>query len=828
MATTGETTVNGVTVVDAPEGRVRQARDGIGIVITLISIGVVLGLAVFAQQTTAGVTADVQSITAVLRSIFQAVVTVLMNLATIVMPGIVLIDMLIRRQIRLAIDGAVTALAGYGLAWGLALLARPLSDTAMVAGLTVGNSTTLAIPPLAVATAALLTSVGPRSRRSVLTVAWNLLGTALVTDVLTSRASLPAAVLTVFLGRLIGQIWRYAFGVAAERATPRTLVEAIERVGIRPVRIARVRDITDPESPTIRLDVRALRGALDPQAVSDSTARLLERRGGNRVYAVFNQQGERWDMVVLDADRQVVGWLQQTWRTLRLRGMDRRSVTSLRQAAERAALLNHAAASAGVRTPQMVGVGEAGTSMILVQSHPAQLRALRDMRSTEILDTALVEIWQQLANAHTAGLAHRAITSDCVLFDPDQTTWLVGWESGDVASSDLARRLDLTQMLATLALKVGAVRAVASAAQVINQTELAAVAPLLQTIALPSQTRAEAQGHREVLEAVREALVDHLPHAAQSEPFRLVRFGWRTVLLATITIIALWVVLTRMNFDEIVKAVGEANPLWMAVAMAFSLATYAGAAMAMVGFTPAKLRFRDVLLTQVASSFVALAAPAGMGPAALNLRMLTKKKVPTSLAVATVALVQAALFAVTITMLVVISLATGDSRLLTQVPATAVLIVIGAILAVGALLAIPKIRSWVWGKIQPTFGSAWPRLVWVLGQPKRLALGLGGHLIQSIGYVLAFWSSVLAFGVTNLSPLNIALIYCLGNTAGSAVPTPGGLGAVEFALTTGLTVAGLTTGLAASIAVLFRAVTYWARVPLGWIAWRYLQNKDVF
>jgi uncharacterized protein (TIRG00374 family) len=75
--------------------------------------------------------------------------------------------------------------------------------------------------------------------------------------------------------------------------------------------------------------------------------------------------------------------------------------------------------------------------------------------------------------------------------------------------------------------------------------------------------------------------------------------------------------------------------------------------------------------------------------------------------------------------------------------------------------------------------------------------------------------------------MNIALIYFLGNAAGSAVPTPGGLGTVEFAMTTGLASAGLGAALAASIAVLFRAMTYWARVPLGWIAWRILQSRDI-
>ena len=43
--------------------------------------------------------------------------------------------------------------------------------------------------------------------------------------------------------------------------------------------------------------------------------------------------------VALDGDRQVIGALSRLWRSLRLRGIEGRSFVSLRQAAERAALL---------------------------------------------------------------------------------------------------------------------------------------------------------------------------------------------------------------------------------------------------------------------------------------------------------------------------------------------------------------------------------------------------------------------------------------------------------------------------------------------------------
>ncbi|MDR0431999.1 MAG: flippase-like domain-containing protein, partial [Bifidobacteriaceae bacterium] len=446
-------------------------------------------------------------------------------------------------------------------------------------------------------------------------------------------------------------------------------------------------------------------------------------------------------------------------------------------------------------------------------------------------DSWLEAAWCQLAKAHEAGLAHRAITSDSVLFGPEtdleRSVWLIGWDHGDVASSDLARRLDVTQMLAMLALRVGAERAVRSAGAVLDAETLASVAPLLQSVALPGPTRAEAKSRKDVMDELRQVLLDLVPQAAMSEPFRLVRFGWRSAAVALLVLIAIWVVLTNVNFAGIVQAVRSANPWWMAGAFGLAMVTYVGAGMAMIGFAPVRLKVWDTVLVQVAASFVALAAPGAVGPAALNLRLLYKKRVSTSVAVASVALVQLSLFVTTLLLMASVALITGKTGVLARIPGVAVVAVLIAIGLAGATLAVPRVRQWIWLKIGPTLAQVWPRLLWILGQPKNLALGLTGNILQTVGYVAAFWASLQAFGAGWVSLINVTLVYLLGNAAGSAAPVPGGLGAVEIALTTGLAGVGLPTATAASIAVLFRALTYWARVPLGWLAWRYLQHRDV-
>ena len=71
----------------------------------------------------------------------------------------------------------------------------------------------------------------------------------------------------------------------------------------------------------------------------------------------------------------------------------------------------------------------------------------------------------------------------------------------------------------------------------------------------------------------------------------------------------------------------------------------------------------------------------------------------------------------------------------------------------------------------------------------------------------------------------VGFVYLTGSALGSIIPTPGGLGAVEAALTAGLTAAGLHSAVAVSSVLLFRLLTFWLPVPVGWVALNYLERK---
>jgi uncharacterized protein (TIRG00374 family) len=434
-----------------------------------------------------------------------------------------------------------------------------------------------------------------------------------------------------------------------------------------------------------------------------------------------------------------------------------------------------------------------------------------------------------VVKAHHAGISHRSLSADTVLVGHDElvglpTVWLTSWELGEVATTELAKRIDCAQLVAMLAAIVGADRAVASAFRALGDAGVEAFAPMLQSIVIPRSTRHAMRASATSLGVVRKEIVERLPDA-DVEPEKISRFGPRTVFTIGAGIVAAFVIFASFNTEDVLNALRDSNPWWLLAALSWDLATFAGAAIALLAFSPIRLPWSRALLAQSAAAYLALAAPAGVGPAALNMRLLTRRKVPAPLAVATVALVQVSAVVVTVVGLIVLSLITGSQGTLAALPSSSVLVgVIVTAVVVAIAMIVPRVRTWLLGRLRPLVRQTWPRLAQVLSQPWRIVLGVSGNLLLTAAYVGAFDSTLRAFG-QHMPLIDITVLFLLGNAVGALVPTPGGLGAVETALTVGLVSAGLPQGIAASVVVVYRLISYWARIPMGFFAMRFLQRR---
>ena len=450
--------------------------------------------------------------------------------------------------------------------------------------------------------------------------------------------------------------------------------------------------------------------------------------------------------------------------------------------------------------------------------------ALSEVEPNEIPDEALDDVWDILQDAHRRGFSHGDVRAGVTALKGGRAQ-LLHWENGRLAASEMERRIDMAQAMAMMAGTVGVERAIASASRCLPRDQIVSLAPILQKAIVPSETMAKFTEKKQ-LERLRDRLTEQVPEVAEVTPTQLYRFSVKTVVTVSLGLVAVYILVVSVNFNELRSTLANANPLWMLFAFVAGLFTYIGAAMTLRAYTSEPLNAKDAVMVQVAASLVTLVAPAGIGPAALNLRFLQKRRVSTPVAVATVTLVQLAQFVTTIILLIGISLATGKIGSLSM-PSGAVMVAIAiGVLAVAALFLVKPLRRWAAKKVRPTIDQVWPRLVWLATHPSRIAYGFAGSTVQTIAFVACFGGSLAAFGYS-LPIVTLALAYLLSNSLGSVVPSPGGIGPVETALTTGLTVAGVPTSIAVSTAVLYRLLTFWGRVPLGWLALRTITKRGV-
>jgi len=143
------------------------------------------------------------------------------------------------------------------------------------------------------------------------------------------------------------------------------------------------------------------------------------------------------------------------------------------------------------------------------------------------------------------------------------------------------------------------------------------------------------------------------------------------------------------------------------------------------------------------------------------------------------------------------------------------------------VLVVPAGRQLVRSRVAPALGQVIPRLLDVAQKPAKLGEGIGGALVLTFGYILCLDVSLRAVG-THANFFAIGVVYLTGSALGSIVPTPGGLGAVEVALSGGLTtIAHVPGAYALSAVLLYRLITFWLPIPVGWVALNYLQRRQV-
>jgi glycosyltransferase 2 family protein len=576
-------------------------------------------------------------------------------------------------------------------------------------------------------------------------------------------------------------------------------------------------------------------------ALSTPSSKIVAiRRIGNnssevRRYAATTAGGECLDVNVFDRDQQGADAFYRLFRRIRLKAnISRSAPLTLEGAIERQALLAYATEDSGVRTPRLPAVIKVGPDAAALATDHVDGTTLGELGGTTT-DDQLRRIWDTVLKLHRHRVTHRALTEDRIMFvrastDHGGEVVLLDPGNGDVAATDLQFRLDLAQLIAQTALVVGPDRAADVAMEKVPAHELAGLVPLLQPVALYRSTRAALRRRKSVLADLRKRLSAAAPDG-QVEPVQLERFRARTVITLIAGVFALYILAGQLADVDFASLLRQANPVWSLAALVLSAFTYVGASLAITGFVLEKLNPVRTFLVQVAGTFVILVTPAAVGGVALNLRYLRKANISAADAGASVGVTQVMSFVVFAVIALVSGAIAGSSRAAKVLTPPhwayiALAVLVGLALIV---LALPVGRRLLIARIGPLLGQVVPRLLDVAQRPAKLAEGIGGSFLTMFAYILCLDASVRALGVHNVPLASIAVVYLVGNAAATFIPTPGGIGAVETALTGTLTLVlggGVSTATAFAAVLLFRTVTFWLPVAAGWLSLHYLQRRD--
>lgn len=769
--------------------RLRRPLDLARFVLAAALIAVTVLVAYFATATTSGIESDIEEGVSQLPDLIVLLLNIVGGIGILGLPVAASVSLVVRRRVRQLFDALIGLLVTVVVLTVAAMLLQEYGGTRILVALAGSTSAdSVATTPILGGLVSYVTVARLMGRRP-----WNVLsvvvvGSLLVVTLLSGGITISGILVSVFTGWGLGLLVRYVLGTPTTRPSGIQVADAMARGGF-PVTLLQAAESTQ-----------------------------IGRR-----YVATSRTGDHLEVVVLDRDLEGAGLVAAAWRSLRLREDYGTGAFNMRRTVDHSALMGYAAEAAGAPLPRLMLASEVGPDSALLAYERIPGHTFAEL-GTDLTDQHLEAAWRAMRTLHEHQIAHRALTAHHLLLDDDGHVWLLGEGSGSVAASDVAQRVDIADLLTTLALLTDADRAVRTGRRVLGVSGLARALPVLQPVALSPETRRAIRRNKKLMVRLRDALIEIRPDG-EVEQIQLERVRPRTLIMIVLGTVAAYVLLSQLAQVDLAGLVRDAQWQWVGVALAASLLTYVGAAWSLSGFVPEKLSLWRTMLAQLAGDFATLVSPPTLGAVAINLRFLQKAGLHPALAAASVGVSQVVALVLHLGLLFGFALAAGTQADFTfDPPRAAVIAVVVAAIVLLSLLAVPAVRRQITKRVGPLMREVLPRLVTVAQRPVKLLEGVGGILLLNLAYIAVLVACVNAFG-GDLSIAAVAVVYLAGATIGQAAPTPGGLGAVEAALSAGLVAVGLDGGIAVSAVLLYRLVTFWLPTVPGYAAFNWLQRN---
>ncbi|MEV5602167.1 lysylphosphatidylglycerol synthase domain-containing protein [Streptomyces sp. NPDC052299] len=847
--------------------RVHRPSDLLRLLIGVLAVVVLFSVAAFAHGTTTGLEEDINKGTGQAPDLVIKLAGLVSSIAVLLVPVAFAIERLIKRDgLRIA-DGVLAAVLAHGVTLAADLWVAKSASGTIRDALTQpqpGDVVTDPVHGYLAPVIAYMTAVGMARRPRWRVVLWVVLLLDAFAMLVGGYTTPFSIVLTVLIGWTVAYGTLYAVGSPNVRPTGQHLMAGLRHVGFRPVTAMRADDAPDAGDQSDRgrrylvsledgppLDVTVVDREQQAQGFFYRVWRRLTLRGITQrrsiqslrqaleqeallAYAAIAAGANAPKLIAtseLGPDAVMLVYEHIGGRTLD--ALEDAEITDdlVRGAWEQVKALQSRRIAHRRLTGDAILVDRFGTVFVT------------DLRGGEIAAGDLVLRMDVAQLLTTTGLRvgpERAVSAALAVLGPDAVADCLPLLQPIALSRStraqlrrLARERSQREREAVLEASDAAKRARAEGAELSRKGDRKNARKSLRT-----EKQAEKRAMDDALEEAREEdLLSQIRREvllirpqAPVEPVRLERIKPRTLISFIAGAIAAYFLISQVTEADFGAVVEQAEWGWVAAALGFSALSYVAAAMSLLGFVPERVSFGRTVLAQVAGSFVKIVAPAAVGGVALNTRFLQRSGVRPGLAVASVGASQLFGLGCHILLLGAFGYLTGTEK--TPSSLTPSRTVIAGLLTVAVLVlvvtAIPFLRKFVVTRVRSLFAGVVPRMLDVVQRPQKLLTGIGGMLLLTGVFVMCLDASVRAFSgpdTPHLSYASIAVVFLAGNALGSAAPTPGGMGAVEGALTLGLIAVGLPKEVAAPAVLLFRLMTLWLPVLPGWLCFNHLTRK---
>jgi glycosyltransferase 2 family protein len=575
------------------------------------------------------------------------------------------------------------------------------------------------------------------------------------------------------------------------------------------------------------------------QVPLDGAVRAMARRGflvsglqvmrpagaGPLVLAAESSDADSAVMELYGPHQRSGGALREIWRKLRLRDIETAPLlASMRRAVEHRALMTIAIGDVEVANTSMIGLAALDRGWTLYAHNGNRGTPIDEC----VTATPVGRVWDALRVLHENQMSHGDLRSRFITVH-DGAVLFGGFGSAEYGATEAQLQSDIAQLLVTTTALYGAEPAVGAAIESFGKDGVLTASRRLTRSAVPKRIRKSLPDAGAVITEARDEVMrqtgtdeiraETITRYTRSQIIQLVLLG-ALVYVAYPFISAVPTFFTELR---------TANWWWALLGLAVSALTYVGAAAALWACADGLVSLRSLVIMQVANKFAATTTPAGVGGLALSARFLQKGGLNALRSTTAVALQQSVQVITHIGLLVFFSTAAGASTDLTRfVPdATVLYLIAGVTLGlVGTFLFVPKLRRWLATAVRPRLSEILGDLRELAGEPKRLGLIVLGCAGTTLGAALALWASIEAFG-GDTSFVTVTVVTMIGGTLASAAPTPGGVGAVEAALIGGLAAFGVPAAIGVPSVLLYRVLTCWLPVFVGWQVMRWLTRQEM-